>query len=207
VRPGIPVPITATVSPGWTRAVLTTAPTPVMTEQPTGAACPASSGGHDAPRHEHVLSGGDVGELVDRDVPRQPRLQAGQTAAGWCRDAASSTQSRRCRRTARRRTTVALLDVGDASTSSTTPAASWPSTIGSGVGRPSWCRSLPDAARRCGRAPAVAGIAHVDLLNLGGSFTLRTAASRPFLIAVAESCPLPPEGRCGANGGVGDRSY
>jgi hypothetical protein len=149
-RPTPPSPTTATVSPAFTSAVFTAAPTPVTTAQPNSAAsCIGTSAGifctelrgttaysakHDSP------------ELCAIDCPLRLRRRPPVARSPFWRAALKVVHRfGRCEMHwrqwpqlgAKMKTTLspALMSVTPAPTSATTPAPSWPTTIGSGRGR------------------------------------------------------------------------
>src|ERR1035437_9030833 len=189
--PTPPQPITQTRSPIRTPAAWLTAPKPVITPQPSSAACHSgiSSGIGIAPAAvttacsakqatvspcwRTVPSAARSRELPSSSVPatevrptgshsvRRPLRQAGQTPQGGTRQKTTGAPGAR--------------PVTSSPTASTIPAPSWPSTIGQ---RPS--PSRPSA--RCKsewQTPAAATRTSTSPLRGGASVTVSTATGRP----------------------------
>ena len=138
--------MTTTLAPGSTFAVLTTAPTPVMTEQPTRLALVERHvlAHRDRPRfgdHRVLGKGGHAGEVMDvlavavqpdRAVEEEPARGVGAVAKD--RPPADAVVAPAAVRPEVEDDRLARLDlVQPGPTRSTTPAASWPSTMGSGI--------------------------------------------------------------------------
>ena len=156
LRPIPPQPMTATVDPACTRAPLTTDPMPVITAQPSSAArsSGSSSGtfttalrctticsakapspvigvtGTSPWRSLGVEPGGRVRDRRPSHSQVRPTMHSRQLPQNWDRQVTTRSPGAN---------SVTLVP-----TASMTPAASWPSTAGTGVGsRPSMkCRSL-----------------------------------------------------------------
>ena len=200
-RPTPPQPITATVSPTLTPAALRTAPTPVITLQPTSAASHSGSSSgtgtaaaagttHRSAKHgdveevldvarrpEPVQAGAAVRQLAGRACSPPPARTGSCCPARHCGQAAAGGDEAEARRGRPRRHVVT-----PAPTASTTPAPSWPSTIGwRSVPRcPSArCRSewqTPAAATRTSTSPARGGV-QAQLLDPDSGSPIRSSTA------------------------------
>ncbi len=149
-NPTPPSPTTATVEPGETRAVLSTAPTPVSTAQPKSA---ASSNGNSgsiliSECRDTVAYSAKAEQprmmVMRRTVAAQPPRAREQRARGigrrarfaQCGASLRARQAMPATRHEHQHHVIALLEVIHAGPdSSTVPAASCPSTMGVGRGR------------------------------------------------------------------------
>ena len=144
--PTPPQPMTATVEPGSTLAVLRAAPTPVVTPQPMRASCSAGQVGLDL--HDH-RPGGDhlVGERAETGHAEDVRAVGADAAGGEHELVGLLAQVRRIVQAVPAQTTcrnersddlVADLEIAVTSepTSRIVPAPSWPRMTGGGMGTP-----------------------------------------------------------------------